>query len=249
MHSVGDEDLLARCDRAYSGGEVHDGADGGVFGAARKANLAAGGESDGDADAEGELVAAFAPSSGQFAGPVAHCHGEAYGVPGWVVERHRIVNALLKPAPELYELLSGNVVDGTLGPAEMIISFKLEKVLKHMTRLPGGLYNTSFAVLISDERFNKLSKQDQDAMLSLTGERLARRIGADWDKSEKLADEVMRTNNIQVVTASPAFIKEIRERIDPLEQKWIKEATGKGVEPAKALAELREEIKKVAAGK
>lgn len=159
------------------------------------------------------------------------------------------VNALLKPAPELYELLSGNVVDGTLGPAEMIISFKLEKVLKHMTRLPGGLYNTSFAVLISDERFNKLSKQDQDAMLSLSGERLARRIGADWDRSEKLADEAMRTNNIQVVMASPAFIKEIRERIDPLEQKWIKEATGKGVEPAKALAELRDEIKKVAAGK
>jgi TRAP-type transport system periplasmic protein len=158
------------------------------------------------------------------------------------------VNALLKPAPELYELLTGNVVDGTFGPQEMIISFKLEKVLKYMTKVPGGLYNTSFAVLISEERFNKIPKQDQDALLQLSGERLARRIGSDWDKSENLAVEAMRANNIQVVNASPALVKEIRDRTSPLEQAWIKEASGKGVDPAQALAALRDEIKKVAAG-
>lgn len=159
------------------------------------------------------------------------------------------VNALLKPAPELYELLSGNVVDGTLGPQEMVVSFKLEKVLKHMTKLPGGLYNTSFAVLISEERFNKIPKQDQDVILSLAGERMARRLGSDWDKSERAAEEAMRANNIQVVRASPALVKEIGGRIAPLEQAWIRDASGKGIDPAKALAEFREEIGRVAAGK
>lgn len=157
-------------------------------------------------------------------------------------------NALLKPAPELYELLTGNVVDGTFGPQEMVVSFKLERVLKYMTKVPGGLYNTSFAVIISEERFAKIPKQDQDAILSLSGERLARRIGSDWDKSENLAVEAMRANNIQVIQAGPALVKEIQDRTAPLEQAWIKEASGKGVDPAKALAELREEIKKVSAG-
>jgi TRAP-type C4-dicarboxylate transport system substrate-binding protein len=159
------------------------------------------------------------------------------------------VNALLKPAPELYELLTSNVVDGTFGPQEMVVSFKLEKVLKYMTKVPGGLYNTSFAVLISEERFAKIPKADQDALLALCGETLSRRIGSDWDKSERAAEEAMRVNNIQVVRASPALVNEIRERTAPLEQQWVKDASGKGVDPAKALAELREEIKKVAAGK
>jgi len=159
------------------------------------------------------------------------------------------VNALLKPAPELYELLTGNVVDGTFGPSEMVISFKIEKVLKYLTKVPGGLYNTAFTVLISEDRFNKIPQQDRDVMLSLSGERLARRIGADWDKVEKAADEAMKANNIQVIRASPALVKEIRDKTAGLEQAWVKEAGGKGVDPAKALAELRAEIKKVSAGK
>lgn len=159
------------------------------------------------------------------------------------------VNALLKPAPELYELLTSNVVDGTFGPQEMVISFKLEKVLKYMTKVPGGLYNASFSVLISEERFAKIPKSEQDVLLALSGERLSRRIGSDWDKVERAAEEAMRANNIQVVYASPALVDEIRQRTAPLEQAWIRDAAGKGVDPAKALAELREEIKRVAAGK
>lgn len=159
------------------------------------------------------------------------------------------VNSLLKPAPELYELLSSGVIDGTYGPSEMVISFKLEKVLKYMTQVPGGLYNTSFAVIISADRFGKIPKQDQDAMLSLSGERLARRLGSDWDKVEKASADVMKANHIQVDRAGPALIKEIRDKTSGLEQEWVKQASAKGIDAAKSLADLRAEIKKLSGGK
>src|SRR5690606_3062618 len=53
------------------------------------------------------------------------------------------VNATLKPAPQSYELLSSGVMDGVFFPAESVRSFKLEKLIKYRTEVPGGLYNRS----------------------------------------------------------------------------------------------------------
>jgi hypothetical protein len=41
----------------------------------------------------------------------------------------------------------------------------------------------------------------------------------------------------------------VQERTKPLEDKWIKGANAKGIDGAKVLAEFREEVKRVAAGK
>lgn len=158
-------------------------------------------------------------------------------------------NALLKPAPELYELLTGGVVDGTFGPSEMVISFKLEKVLKYMTQIPGGFYNTSFAVLMNEGRFNALPKQDQDAIMSLSGERLSQLIGRNWDGVDKAGIDAMKANGIQIASAGPAMVKELRDKTGGIEQDWVRQAKAKGVDGAKALADFREEIKKVGAGR
>ena len=43
------------------------------------------------------------------------------------------VDALLKPAPQSYEILSTGVADGVFFPAESVASFKLEKLIKYAT--------------------------------------------------------------------------------------------------------------------
>src|SRR5690348_14143910 len=73
-------------------------------------------------------------------------------------------SAFVKPAPESYELLSSGVADGTFFPLESIISFKLSSVIKYATLFPGGFYSSSFGVFMNEDRWNKLSKQDQDAI-------------------------------------------------------------------------------------
>src|SRR5687767_4356710 len=67
------------------------------------------------------------------------------------------MNVTLKPAPDSYELLSGGVMDGTLFPAESTESFKIDKIIKHATFFPGGLYNTSFVFMMNQAKYDKLS--------------------------------------------------------------------------------------------
>jgi TRAP-type C4-dicarboxylate transport system substrate-binding protein len=139
-------------------------------------------------------------------------------------------SAFVKPAPESYELLSSGVADGTFFPSESII------------------YCSAFGFFMNEDKWNKLSKEDQDAIASVSGEALARLAGKAWDVADNAGIEEMRKIGIQISEASPELIKGVQERAKPLEQKWVQGATAKGIDGAKVLAEFREEVKRVAAG-
>jgi TRAP-type C4-dicarboxylate transport system substrate-binding protein len=156
---------------------------------------------------------------------------------------------LVKPAPESYEILASGVADGTFFPAESIRSFNLDKVVKHATIFPGGFYSSAFGFFMNEEKWNKLSKQDQDAINSVSGEALARLAGQAWDAADKGGMEALRAAGVNIQQASPAFIAEVRTRTEPLANNWIQAANAKGLEGAKVLAEFREELKRVAEGK
>ena len=156
---------------------------------------------------------------------------------------------LVKPAPESYEILASGVADGTFFPAESIRSFNLDKVVKHATIFPGGFYSSAFGFFMNEEKWNKLSKQDQDAINSVSGEALARLAGQAWDAADKGGMEALRAAGVIIQQASPAFIAEVRTRTEPLANTWIQAANAKGLEGAKVLAEFREELKRVADGK
>ncbi|WP_293752132.1 TRAP transporter substrate-binding protein [Limnohabitans sp. Rim8] len=156
---------------------------------------------------------------------------------------------LVKPAPESYEILASGVADGTFFPAESIRSFNLDKVVKHATIFPGGFYSSAFGFFMNEEKWNKLSKQDQDAINSVSGEALARLAGQAWDAADKGGMEALRAAGVNIQQASPAFIAEVRTRTEPLANTWIQAANAKGLEGAKVLAEFREELKRVADGK
>ena len=156
---------------------------------------------------------------------------------------------LVKPAPESYEILASGVADGTFFPAESIKSFNLDKVVKHATIFPGGFYSSAFGFFMNEEKWNKLSKQDQDAINSVSGEALARLAGQAWDAADKGGMEALRAAGVNIQQASPAFIAEVRTRTEPLANTWIQAANAQGLEGAKVLAEFREELKRVADGK
>ena len=158
-------------------------------------------------------------------------------------------SAFVKPAPESYELLSSGVADGTFFPTESIISFKLGPVIKYATLFPGGFYSSAFGFFMNEDKWNKLSKEDQDAITSVSGEALARLAGKAWDEADAAGIAEMKKIGIKIDEASPALIKGVQERTKPLEDKWIQGANAKGLDGAKVLAEFREELKRVAAGK
>jgi TRAP-type C4-dicarboxylate transport system substrate-binding protein len=156
------------------------------------------------------------------------------------------MNATLKPAPDSYELLSSGVMDGTLFPAESTESFRIDKIIKHATTFPGGLYNTSFVFMMNQAKYDKLSAEDKKAVDAISGETAARIFGRGWDKVDRRAFALMQVNGVQVTKADAKFVADIKSKTAPLEQGWIKAAEAKGLKnPAKVLSEFRAEIAKL----
>ncbi len=152
---------------------------------------------------------------------------------------------VLRPAPEIYELVSTGVVDGVFVNLMGITGFKIERNIKHATIVPGGLYNTSFVLFMNEERYNKMSKADQEAIASVSGEHVARRIGRAFDQQDVGGLDALRTNKAEVLTAPADFVQALAAKVAPVEAAWVKEASARGIDGAKVLAEFRAEVRKV----
>jgi len=155
------------------------------------------------------------------------------------------MNVTLKPSTESYELLSTGVMDGTLFPAESVVAFKVDRTVRHATTFPGGLYNTSFAMLMNQAKYDALAPELKKAVDELSGEHAARLIGRGWDKVDRQGMAYMQASGVQFLAADAAFVKAVKDRTAPLEDAWAKAAAERGLkDPKKVLADYRAEIAK-----
>jgi len=138
------------------------------------------------------------------------------------------------------------VMDGTLFPAESAESFKIEKIIRHATTFPGGLYNTSFVFVMNQAKYDSLPADVKKAIDELAGENLARMAGRAWDKADRRGVALMQANNVEFTKADPAFVNAVKSKTSALEDNWIKAAEARGMKDAKkALADFRAEITKL----
>ena len=158
-------------------------------------------------------------------------------------------SAFVKPAPESYELLNSGVADGVFFPFESIASFKLDKVIGQATVFPGGLYSSAFGFFMNEDKWNKLSKQDQAIIDKYSYEYAARSNGKSWDNADKVGMDALKAAGANIVTADAGMQAEARKRSGPIIDKWIKDAAVKLPNAKAVLDEFHEELKKVAAGK
>lgn len=156
------------------------------------------------------------------------------------------VNMTLKPASQSYELMSAGVVDGVWLPDESIISFKLDKLVKYRTNLPGGLYNTSFAFVMNPATWAKIPKADQDIIDKFSGEWAARHFGKYWDEDDLKSRALQQAGGIEFYTADAKFVADFKAKTGSIETNWAKEAEAKGLKgAARILGEFRAEIAKL----
>ena len=158
-------------------------------------------------------------------------------------------SAFVKPAPESYELLKSGVADGVFFPLESIVSFKLDTVLQQATLFPGGMYSSAFGFFMNEDKWKKLPKQDQQAIEKLSFEHVARTCGQSWDTADQKGLDGLKKAGVKIVQADKALRSEVAKRSAPIIDDWIKKASAKDVDGKAALAEVRTELKKVAAAK
>lgn len=155
-------------------------------------------------------------------------------------------NVILKPVTESYELMSSGVIDGVFLPAESVVVHRLEPFVNYRTRIPGGLYNISFAFVMNEDTWKRIGPADQRTIEKLSGEHAAEIIGREWDLSDQRGVDALSRKGVASAPSPAALVDQIRTRVQPLEQKWIDAARQRGLpDPAKVLTEFRDEIGKL----
>ena len=55
--------------------------------------------------------------------------------------------------------------------------------------MPGGFYRGSFALIMNQERFDSLSAQDREALMTVFGEPMSQMAGQVWDEIDAIGTE------------------------------------------------------------
>ncbi|MGE3148206.1 MAG: TRAP transporter substrate-binding protein [Pseudorhodoplanes sp.] len=147
------------------------------------------------------------------------------------------------PANSMYQILQQGVADGALIGGEGYNSFKLSGLIKYATRVPGGMYASDWYIVMNKATWNKLPKEDQDAIMSVSGEAIARLGGGTFDKAEAVGRDQWIKDGMKVIVASPEFQKTIFDKTAFIKDQWVKQAAAMGIDGAAALAYEIEQAK------
>ena len=135
------------------------------------------------------------------------------------------------PAVQMNEIISRGVVDAYVGVSPASVrDFRLIPYTKSMTQFSRGIYSTSFSFLMSQKKWDALSKKDQDAITSVSGAKFGRMISAYWVQADKESLAKEKKAGIKTVKADPKFEAALIKIGDKLTQKWIATANKRGID-------------------
>jgi TRAP-type C4-dicarboxylate transport system substrate-binding protein len=153
------------------------------------------------------------------------------------------------PVTQAYEVLAGGAADGIEFPAESITAFKVDRVLDQGLLVPGGLYTVSFFVVMNETTWQSLPAEDQEAILSVSGEHLARAAGTVWDQADAAAlDEIRQDGQIALVAPDAEQMAAIQAALEPYVAETLQEIAAAGVDAEAAYQALQREIAAVKGG-
>ncbi len=143
---------------------------------------------------------------------------------------------------QIFGLISKGVVDGVAVPAHGLRAFRMLPYIKASTLIPGGFSNTTFSLLMNQDKWESLSAEQQAQVMSVSGAFISAK-GPGMDKIAEGSLKALQDEGGQVVDADPALIEAIRPFAANLEAEWLETANGKGIDGKAAMAFFRAQIK------
>lgn len=147
------------------------------------------------------------------------------------------------PAPQVFEVVSQGVVDGATFNLDAYKNLRLDRLMKFVTIVPEGLYNTSLFLVMNRKKWDALPKADQDAIAKVSGEAFARKAGKVWDDEAKISLGLMKRNNVDVVVMDEKLRAQIAPKLAFLRDEWLKEMKKRAIDGERVLQKLRHEYK------
>ncbi len=197
------------------------------------------------------LAALFTHGPGQIhsvdpVGSLADLKGKKIRLGGGVQGElgHRLgVTPVGAPAPKVYEMLQQGVIDGVFLPMAEQKMLRLKEVATNVVALPGGMYLGSFSIFLSPDFMDSLSPEDQQAILSVSGEKLSALAGQAWDEGDIEGLKAAKASGVNVLepVAGDAITVEFEKLTEGMDQKWLASVADRlgQAEAEQALQELR----------
>jgi len=146
---------------------------------------------------------------------------------------------LFMSSGEVYEKLSRGVIDGVTFTYEALTAFNLTDDLKYSMRVPGGLYNTTWFVVMNQDKWDGLSSEDRAAIEAISGDAFAELVGKAWNSADEKSISAIEGAGIEIYDAPAQLLETIRSSASGYETAWSDAIGDDGYDGEAALAALR----------
>lgn len=124
------------------------------------------------------------------------------------------------PVTQMRDALAKGIVDGVSLTDEALYNFNIANLVKYELAVPGGLYNASMFLIVNQSLWDKISPEDQAAIMAISGEKLARDIGRAWQDEQDQAREKVVADGIQINEAEGPLLDYINDKLSGLDGAW-----------------------------
>jgi len=108
-------------------------------------------------------------------------------------------------------------------------------------KVPGGLYNTTWFLMMNEDKWNGISPEDRAAIEAISGEAFAGLAGEAWNKADAKAIGKLNDAGIEIHEAAPEILAAVIEKAAGYEALWIEAVGQDGYDGTAALRELRKQ--------
>lgn len=148
-------------------------------------------------------------------------------------------NPVTTAGPKIFEFVSKGVVDGIQDGMHAPLAFKITRYLKHVTEIPGTLGTITFALIVNERKWDGISQADRAAIESIAGDKLSAHGGKAFDDFTAKSISLMKKDGVQFHAPSPALLAELKKRLAPMQETWVKAAATRGVDGNAAIKYYR----------
>ena len=146
-------------------------------------------------------------------------------------------------APEVRDVLARGVADAVTFPWGSVPLFGIDKVTKYHMNVP--LYVTTFAFVFNKAKYEQMSAAQKKVIDNHCNAEWAAKVATPWADFEHAGIAKIKAEaGHEVYDISPAQLAEWKKAAAPLEAKWADGAKKAGVDPDKAMQELKAQLQK-----
>ncbi|MGB2131163.1 MAG: TRAP transporter substrate-binding protein [Marinobacterium sp.] len=145
------------------------------------------------------------------------------------------------PVTKVYEMMQQGVIDGVFLPTQELKYSRLGEVVTDVTLFPSGMYTTAFTIFMNPDVFEDLSEADQQAIMSVSGEKLSALAGRAWGNSDAMGLETARELGVRIKALSEddVLTQQFAEKVEGMHDAWIESVSDRPVDAQASLNDLK----------